>query len=340
MRNSKWYEQPNELGDIVVSTRVRLARNVADYPFVSRMSLEQKQELIQKVKQTLESANFSSDNPIHYIDMAALTQAQAVSLAERHVISPDFTTQREGKGLFLSEDESISIMVNEEDHLRIQVLCAGLQLHEALDMANRFDDLFDSWLTYAFDEKLGYLTSCPTNLGTGLRASVMLHLPALEQSHNMGRLINTLSKLGLTIRGTYGEGSDAKGALYQISNQVTLGLDEKTACENLKGIVMQVIDQERQLRAGYVNEAMEDQIYRALGILKYARLLSYDELMNLLSLVRLGVSNAIVPNIQIGTLNSLIINQGAASISSMADHEVKSEERDRIRAQAVRKAFA
>lgn len=205
--------------------------------------------MIQKVKQTLESANFSPDNPIHYIDMAALTQAQAVSLAERHVISPDFTNQREGKGLFLSEDESISIMVNEEDHLRIQVLSSGLALHEALDIANRFDDLFDSRLTYAFDDKLGYLTSCPTNLGTGLRASVMLHLPALEQSRNMGRLINTLSKLGLTIRGTYGEGSDAKGALYQVSNQVTLGLDEKTACENLKGIVMQIIDQERQLRA-------------------------------------------------------------------------------------------
>ena len=219
---TKWYEQQEKDHDIVLSTRVRLARNVKEFPFVAHMSLSQKNSLIEQVWNAVSQAHFGESMKFQKIEMDTLTQEQALSLSERHLISPEFVGQKQGSALLLSGDESVSIMCNEEDHLRIQVLKNGLDFDHAYELASQIDDLIDESLNYAFDEHLGFLTQCPTNLGTGLRASVMLHLPMIERSGLLSRLSNSLSKMGLTIRGTYGEGSKAKGSLYQISNQITL----------------------------------------------------------------------------------------------------------------------
>ena len=224
---SKWYIEKGDQGDVVLSTRIRLARNLDEFPFPSRLDAAGKNRVNSIVKSTL----FENDGKdFSYIEMKDLTRLQAVSLAERHLISPEFASKKEGSALILSADESVSIMLCEEDHIRLQVMKAGLALEEAYDIADKLDSIIDGKVKYAFDERIGYLTQCPTNLGTAMRASVMLHLPALTRCGQISRLANTVSKLGLTIRGAYGEGSQPKGDIYQISNQITLGITEETAC--------------------------------------------------------------------------------------------------------------
>ena len=222
--------------------------------------------------------------------MSELTQEEAVSLVERHLVSPEFISDRQGRGLLLLDDESVSIMINEEDHIRIQVIRPNMDLDGAYDLADKIDTLFDEQLNFAFNDKLGYLTQCPTNIGTGMRASLMLHLPALKESGAMGKISASLSKLGLVIRGMYGEGTDSNGSVYQLSNQVTLGISEKEAISNLRDIAMQLISQEREARKAMSgNIAVLDTVYRAFGTLSYAKLLGNDECMQLLSLLRFGV---------------------------------------------------
>ena len=220
----------------VISTRVRLARNLKDYPFPCRLSEQGRKKVIEKVTSAIRDSNSSIASDFNLIKLDDLTEAQGVSLVERHLVSPEFISETEGRALLLSKDESMSIMINEEDHIRLQVITDGLSLEQAYDTADKLDTLLDENLEFAFDDKLGYLTQCPTNLGTGMRASVMLHLPALEKSRTIGRIAGNLSKLGLTIRGAYGEGSEPSGSLYQLSNQVTLGISEKAAIENLENI--------------------------------------------------------------------------------------------------------
>lgn len=244
--SEKWYEKAGQQGGIVVSSRIRLARNLKNYPFPNKASLEQKKEIAQKVKLALEESNSTLANSFSFISMEELSQIQAVSLVEKHLISPEFASDRKGRYLMLSKDESISIMINEEDHIRIQVLGSGLSLNECYDTANNLDTLLDNALGFAFNNKLGYLTQCPTNLGTGMRASLMLHVPAIEKNRSINRISGNLTKLGMELRGTFGEGSDAKGSLYQLSNQITLGLSEHNAIENLKNIASQLIEQEEK----------------------------------------------------------------------------------------------
>ena len=209
---AKWYEKAGSCGDVVVSTRVRLARNLKQYPFPARASASQREAVERQVKDALLSGNSILSKEFRFIPLENTTQEEAVSLVERHIVSPEFIADRRGKAVLISADESISIMVNEEDHLRIQVLREGFSLKEAAETADRIDTLLSENLDFAFDPELGYLTQCPTNLGTGLRASVMLHLPGLTESGAMPRIASNLSKLGLTIRGTYGEGGKRLGA--------------------------------------------------------------------------------------------------------------------------------
>ena len=246
---AKWYEKAGSCGDVVVSTRVRLARNLKQYPFPARASASQREAVERQVKDALLSGNSILSKEFRFVPLENTTQEEAVSLVERHIVSPEFIADRRGKAVLISADESISIMVNEEDHLRIQVLREGFSLKEAAETADRIDTLLSENLDFAFDPELGYLTQCPTNLGTGLRASVMLHLPGLTESGAMPRIASNLSKLGLTIRGTYGEGSKSIGALYQLSNQITLGLSENEAIENLRSITVQLMEEERKARA-------------------------------------------------------------------------------------------
>lgn len=334
----KWYLETGPQGDVVISTRIRLARNIAEYPFTSRMTEDQSNKVIESVKQALLSANSKASQSFDFFDMNSMTPARAMSLAELHLISPEFAKERTGRALLLSKDESVSIMLNEEDHIRIQTLLPGMQLTEALNTANTYDDLLDEKLHYAFDENLGYLTGCPTNLGTGLRASLMLHLPAVAQSGYIANLANAISKLGLTIRGTFGEGSEAKGAFYQISNQITLGITETEAIENLKSITEQIISQERIARDALKNKSpqFEDRVYRSYGIMQSARLLSNDEFMSLISDLRLGVIMGIINNINLETISGLINEVQPATLIANAGRNLDAQSRDALRAQKTR----
>ena len=268
--------------------------------------------------------------------MKTLTQAQIVSLAEKHVISPEFASSADGRALLLSDSENISIMLNEEDHIRLQVMMPGLALAQAYEIADRLDDEINEKVRFAFDERLGYLTQCPTNLGTGMRASVMLHLPALTATRRMGTLASTVSKLGLTIRGAYGEGSAPMGDLYQLSNQVTLGISEKAAIENLKTIVLQLAAQERAARTEFVKSVeSEDAIHRAYGILKSARLLDTKEFMELISKVRLGAVSGVL-HVDRKVIDELMVSMQPATINAQVGKTLTARERDMERAKMVR----
>lgn len=330
---SKWYLGVGEQSDIVVSTRVRLARNIADYPFPAKLNTKSRTELNNLIKEAVEK-----DNPfnLRFIEMKTLARFEAASMAERHIISPEFASDADGRALMLSPEEDISIMLNEEDHIRVQVMKSGFALDEAYEIADRIDDSLNEKFDFAFDSRIGYLTQCPTNLGTGMRASVMLHLPALTMSGQIHRLINTVSKLGLTFRGAFGEGTSATGDMYQLSNQITLGISEEYAIKNLKAITLQLCAQERAAREELLQDAdTEDRIFRAYGILKWARLLSTKELMENLSLVRFG-SVARKINVPIETVNELMISMQPATINVMAGKRLEERERDMIRAKTVR----
>ncbi|MEE1066609.1 MAG: protein arginine kinase [Acutalibacteraceae bacterium] len=333
---NKWYVENGEQGDIVISTRVRLARNLEDYPFPCRLTVKGKEKVCEEIK----NAILSDDSwGFGYTWMKDFTRAQSVSLAERHLISPEFASDRAGRALLLTDDEAVSIMLCEEDHIRLQVMMAGLALKEAYSVADKIDNIISSKLNYAYDDRIGYLTQCPTNLGTAMRASVMLHLPALTRCGQIGKLASTVSKLGLVIRGAYGEGSSPKGDIYQLSNQITLGISEEAALNNLQSITLQLVAQERAAAEKLIeNPIEEDRIFRAWGILKNARVLSGDEFMELSSLLRMGISNKSI-DFDIATLNELTTRVQPATINAAEGKELNSQQRDILRAKWVREAL-
>ncbi len=333
--NKQWYRASGQEGDVVISTRVRLARNLPRMPFPACMNPEQKRQAAEAVVKALPEETF------RVIDMHELPHITALSLVERHLISPEFSRQEEGSVLCLSEDESVSLMIGEEDHLRIQVMRPGLDLDSAYRAADELDTALDSRLHFAFDDRLGYLTQCPTNLGTGMRASMMLHLPALQEGGAIQQLANTVSKLGLTIRGLYGEGSKPEGAIYQLSNQVTLGISESAAIENLKGIAAQIIREERAGREELCrNPHFEDRVWRSLGILRTARLLRGDEFMSLISNLRVGVALGMIEGLSLDQISGLIGDAQPATVMAMKGEELEPAERDAVRAVLVRERLA
>lgn len=336
MKINKWYDISGEQSDVVVSVRVRFARNLSNYPFPNKMNLQQKNEVINKVSDAVLKSNSTDFNDFKLINMDKISKIEAYSMVERYLISPEFAEKPEGRALLLKNDESVSIMINEEDHIRIQVMSCGLSFTEAFDIATKIDTLIEGNVTYAFDKNLGYLTECPTNLGTGMRASAMLHIPALEMIGAISQLSNTISKVGLIMRGTYGEGSKAKCSLYQISNQITLGISEITAIENLQGIVNQIIDRERKARKSIEQNSLHDAVFRSFGILKYARLLTSSEFMELISRVRLGVGMGLIQDVSVETINNLILNCQSASIQNSCGKSLEVQDRDKLRADIVR----
>lgn len=328
-----WYKNKGSEGDIVLSTRVRLARNLSEYPFPARLSENQKKAIGNTVKEALAD---ETDFDLDFIDMSALSASETVSLAEKHLISPEFASDTTGRSLLLSKDEDISIMICEEDHIRIQTVYPGLSLSEAFETASKVDTALENKMAFAFDENLGYLTQCPTNIGTALRASVMLHLPALSKKGAMQRLSTTVAKLGLTLRGSYGEGSEISGDIYQLSNQVTLGISEEAAIKNLNSIAIQIITQEKQARAILIkDEDYLDKIYRAYGILTSAYKLTSKELMNLISYVRVGVSEGIL-NIPAEKLRELTVLLQPATLNTSVGKVLTQTERDVLRSQKIR----
>ncbi len=325
------------MSNVVISTRIRLARNLKGYPFPCKLNLQGREEVIEKVRDAVKNGNSVLADDFSFIKMSGLDPKQSVSLVEKRLVSPEFISDPEGRALLLSSDESLSIMINEEDHIRLQVITKGLSLEQAYDTADKLDTLLDERLEFAFDEKLGYLTQCPTNLGTGMRASVMLHLPALEKSKAISRIAGSLSKLGLTIRGAHGEGTEPKGALYQLSNQVTLGISEKAAIENLKNITAQLVSQEEQARDRLCKSIdVRDTISRSLGILRSSLVISHDEALQLLSNVRLGIVSGQLEDVDIGSVDKLMTDVEPATLSVNAGKSLSPHDRDIERAKLIR----
>ena len=331
-----WYNTLGEHGDIVLSTRVRLARNLEDYPFPVRLDRDGKKQVCECVKNALSDY---TETELKFIDMEELSRGDAVSLAEKHLISPEFAYDSTGRALLQSEDEEINIMLCEEDHIRIQVILPGLSQKEAFLKAEKIDEAIEAKLGYAFNDKLGYLTQCPTNLGTGMRASVMLHLPALVRKGAMRRLSSTVAKLGLTLRGAYSEGVEAAGDIFQLSNQVTLGISEEAALQNLGSIALQIITEEKQARASIISDSeFIDRIYRANGILRSAYKLSSKELVGLTSLVLLGAEEKIIeaPMEKLASMNILLM---PATLRKAEGESLSRDERDIIRAKRIREVL-
>lgn len=336
----KWYESEGEKSDVVISTRIRLARNLNGYPFPHLMNQAQMNEVCQKVRDALIGGNSAIRDSFRYVKAEKLSPVELASLAGRHLISPEFANAPKGRALLLTEDESVCIMINEEDHVRIQVMGSGMQLEKAYDMADKIDTILDETLNFAFDEELGYLTACPTNLGTGMRASVMLHLPASEADGTLRRVAASLGKIGATIRGSYGEGSQSVGAMYQISNQVTLGISERDTISNLTDIANQIISLEKKSRGQLLaGESYQDTIWRALGILKTARVMSSGEFAGLYSALRVGVAEGLVKGVTLGQLGEAYERVQPARLMEQYGEDMNSSQRDKKRAEILRGIF-
>lgn len=333
----KWFERGGEQPDVAVSSRVRFARNLRGYPFPSRMSGEQGREVLKKVSDALLAGG--SGKNFRLVELTDKNRSEAAAMAERHLVSPEFAGARNVRGVVLSEDESVSVMINEEDHLRIQVLGPGLCLKECLQKAERLDDIVDGALPYAFDEKLGFLTNCPTNLGTGLRASVMLHLPALTRTGVLREIVAAVGKLGFAVRGVYGEGSAARGEMYQLSNQFTLGFSEDQIVEQMRDSALHIIGRERSARERLrkqVPAAFEDRIWRAYGILSSARLMSSQEAEALLSELRLGAASGVIGGVTPEQVDRLFVRVQPVTLSMNRDGEDHTASRDAARAALIR----
>lgn len=339
---SSWMAKSGPQGDIVLGTRVRLARNIRSIPFPATAERDQLREVLRLGEEMVPVLQRLGE--FSFLKMAEVESLEREVLVEKHLISPRHTENPQNKGVILGKHDEISIMVNEEDHFRIQVLEPGLQLEQAWQMANAVDDCFEKNLDYAFDPELGFLTACPTNVGTALRASVMFHLPALKRVNQVNKVLGTVSKFGLTVRGLYGEGSDVWGNIYQLSNQVTMGHSEEETIEYLNGFTEQILHSERQAREYLMEEnrrlLTEDQLYRSYGVLTHARSMSSQEAMELLSDLKLGVDLGIIQDIDSDVLKQLIVQIRAAHLQKMMGQPLPAEERDRLRASLIRETLS
>lgn len=329
---AKWYEDSGFQSDIVLSTRVRLARNIKGIPFPGKMSEDDAIKVIGKTEDALSRVNMEFTKT----DILSLSPLKREQLVEKRFISPNFAKSRHPSVVFQSGDESVSIMVNEEDHLRLQAIFAGFECDKAHKMVSNMDKILSESLDYAVHEKYGYLTSCLTNVGTGIRISFMMHLPAICKAQIADSLFSAIGKLGVTVRGMYGEGSKASGYLFQISNQMTLGLNEKEIADRMTDVASKLISKERELRASlYKSEGLEleDKIMRSLGLVKNARLMSTKEMLTLFSNIRFGMSLGLIENIEPRQLNLLMVETSPAHL---AEGRQDPKQRDVERARLIR----
>lgn len=336
---NKWYVEKGPESDVVISSRVRLARNFNEYPFPHKTTPEMQKEIVGKAKDALFSGNQNMSEVFQFIDFANLEMVDKVVLMEKHVVSKELIESNRYSGILLSQDEQISIMINEEDHLRIQCLAPGLQLTNAWNICTDLDDLMSEKIDFAWNENIGYLTSCPTNIGTAIRASVMLHLPALSITGYIKPVLEALGKLGLAVRGLYGENTEASGNMFQFSNQITLGKSEEDIILSINNIARQIIEQERALRQEFVNQSrhrLEDMVFRSYGILKNARILDTVETLKRLSDLRLGVDLGIITDIDITDINEMMLLVQPAGLQKKTGRVLQSAERDTSRADLVR----
>ncbi|MFY4777131.1 protein arginine kinase [Metabacillus sp. RGM 3146] len=336
---STWMSEEGPDSDIVLSSRVRFARNIEQFRFPTLSSNEEAEQILHLFEENYARRTFEDIGEFELVKMNQLQPIEKKVLVEKHLISPNLAEDSPHGGCLLSSNEEVSIMLNEEDHIRIQCLFPGLQLKEALEFANQLDDWIEEEVDYAFDQKRGYLTSCPTNVGTGLRASVMMHLPALVLTRQINRIIPAINQLGLVVRGIYGEGSEAQGNIFQISNQITLGKSEVDIVEDLISVVQQLVSQERSAREAVYQTSqlkLEDRVYRSYGILANSRIIETKEAAKCLSDVRLGIDLGFLKGIQRNILNELMILTQPGFLQQYTGKELAPGERDVRRAALIR----
>lgn len=339
---SDWLQASGPDSDIVVSSRIRLARNIAGFPFLSKMTADQQREVVEKVEEAVGKIAGLQDS--YYFKSSQLTEVDRQFLLERHLISREHASEQGTRAVAISSNQTLSLMVIEEDHIRLQAFESGFNLAETWKTVSRVDDDLSKSLEFSFDISLGYLTACPTNVGTGLRASCMMHLPSLVLTKQVHKVLQALSKLNLAARGLYGEGTQATGNFFQLSNQMTLGQPEEEIIENLSAVIRQVIEHEKEARAHLKEKKQlkfEDQIWRALGILKSARLIASAEATQLLSTIQLGMSMEMLSSgISRQDMNLLFLYIQPAHLQKLSGKALSSTERDVRRAELIREKLA
>ena len=331
-----WYLQSGNESDVVFSTRVRFARNIKGFPFVNRYTKKDALKIVEMIENIAPNLGYG----LKLIRLKDLDDITKLSLVEKHLISPEFAYNKEEIGaILINDDENICIMINEEDHIRLQVFAAGLELENSLKLAMEMDKKLEELVHFAYNDKYGFLTSCPTNVGTGLRASVMVHLPALNKTKNISKVLQVVNNFDMNIRGVYGEGSSAQGDLYQISNKQSLGISEKEIINNLKLITSKIIEQERTARKYLAKKSMdlEDRVYRSFGILTNCRKLSSEEAKKLISDVKLGTDLGIIKEMNDLKVNKLDLYTKPANLQLYIGQTLNENERDRERAEVIKK---
>lgn len=334
---TKWYMLSGNENDVAVSSKVSLARNLRDHVFTNRLSTEEKDQIADEVSEVI-----FRELPEKFVmtRMNTLSRYAAISLAERDLVSPEFVSVQEGRSFLTTPDESLSVMICEEDHVKIQALLPGLELTRSYELADRLDTMLDEVLGFSFDNKLGYLTQCPTNIGTAMRGSVVLQLPAMRILGRIRHLSNTVSRLGLVLTGAYGEGDSPIGSLYLLTNQVTLGISEEAALSNLDALAKSIIEQEREARKELMeNLQFQDMLWRSYGTLRSARVMSFQEFMEALSVVKVGIAAGEF-DLPMNTVNELIFAMQPATLNTEAGEDLTRQERDALRAEKVRTVFA
>ena len=340
-RPATWLTGDGPQSEIVLSSRIRFARNISDFEFPPSADSDTRDKIIEYVQRAFDASGLTPSG--HFYLASDIDTLDRSFLVERHLISPEFMKDGVGRGLFIDNSEKLTIMINEEDHIRLQVISPGLSMNECWESAYEVDKKIGQKMEYAYDDQFGHLTSCPTNVGTGLRASILIHLPGLVLTGDIEAVIKKISKIGLVVRGFYGEGTDVLGNLFQVSNQTTLGRSEEEIIDMLATATKQIIEYEQNAQEKVVRDAsdqMEDKVWRSYGILQNARVLGSGEVMNLLSAMRLGVSLKMIDKVSIKMINELLIITQPAHIQKFHGREMDANERDLVRAEMVRERLS
>lgn len=330
-----WYLQNGKDSDVVISTRVRLARNIKDFNFENKCSKEDRKQILQRVESIKEQIGYN----LKLLKLSDMDDLTKLSLVEKNIISPDFIKGNdEEKAILINDEENICIMINEEDHLRLQVFSEGIAMENLMNLAIEIDKKIEKLLNYAYSNKYGYLTACPTNVGTGARVSVMVHLPGLVETGNINKVLHIVNNFGMNVRGVYGEGSGSMGDIYQISNNQTLGVTEAEIVKSMKAITEKVIEQERIARKylGKEQTRFEDKVYRAFGILENARLLSSSECIELLSDVKLGTDMGVIKELNDTKVKKMLLYTKPANLQKYYSNTMNENERDIKRTELIR----
>ena len=332
---ANWYLQNGKESDVVISSRVRLARNLKEFRFPNKYSKEESAEILNKIKEITPSLGYG----LKFINLKDIDDITKIGLIEKHLISPDFAmSKKENTAILINEDENICFMINEEDHIRMQVFSAGFDIQSLMNLAIEIDEKLGELVNYAFSPNYGYLTSCPTNLGTGARVSVMVHLPALTLTGNISKVLQVVNNFGMNIRGIYGEGTGSQGNIYQIFNNQSLGITEQEIIKNVKAITEKVIDQERLARKYLTKNPieLEDRVYRSFGIISNAKKISAEECRKLLSDVKLGTDLGIIKELEDFKVNKLLLYTKPGNMQKYFNKQGNTYERDIKRAEVIK----